>query len=247
VKKALTRQEQASPTDGLDGTAGTVKKLIKVGNSPCGPSGATEKTTATTGPNGSIYWLNCGIDDGGWSPPRVSVDDIVSRDLSSAVSEPGSPFKACTKFIGLFNKYADQYKLPAILLASIALQESSCNPATVGGGGEQGLMQITKDKCAGAPGGDCKDPDFNIHTGTEFLANTLKDNHGNLLQSIGMYNGWHVGMTMRQATAAANSACCRCQNNLDYLHQTFNGWLQNIDAYDPRHRLGIYFNLDSCS
>ena len=38
------------------------------------------------------------------------------------------------------------------------MQESSCNPHTVGGGGEQGLMQITKDKCGGAPGGNCQDP-----------------------------------------------------------------------------------------
>jgi len=44
-----------------------------------------------------------------------------------------------------------------MILAAIAMQESGCNPNTVGGGGEQGLMQITKDKCGGAPGGNCKD------------------------------------------------------------------------------------------
>lgn len=38
------------------------------------------------------------------------------------------------------------------------MQESTCNPATVGGGGEQGLMQLTWDKCGDAPGGNCKDP-----------------------------------------------------------------------------------------
>lgn len=48
--------------------------------------------------------------------------------------------------------------VPPIMLASFAMQESSCNPATVGGAGEQGLMQITKDKCGSAPGGNCKDP-----------------------------------------------------------------------------------------
>lgn len=47
--------------------------------------------------------------------------------------------------------------VPPILLASIALQESSCNPSTVGGNGEQGLMQLTVDKCGGAPGGNCQD------------------------------------------------------------------------------------------
>ena len=43
------------------------------------------------------------------------------------------------------------------MLASFAMQESSCNPSAVGGAGEQGLMQITKDKCKGAPNGNCKD------------------------------------------------------------------------------------------
>ena len=38
------------------------------------------------------------------------------------------------------------------------MQESSCIPTTVGGAGEQGLMQITVDKCGGAPGGNCQDP-----------------------------------------------------------------------------------------
>jgi hypothetical protein len=37
------------------------------------------------------------------------------------------------------------------------MQESSCNPSAVGGAGEQGLMQITQEKCKGAPNGNCKD------------------------------------------------------------------------------------------
>lgn len=38
------------------------------------------------------------------------------------------------------------------------MQESSCNADTVGEGGEQGLMQISGDKCDGAPKGNCLDP-----------------------------------------------------------------------------------------
>lgn len=78
------------------------------------------------------------------------------------------------------------------MLAAFALQESSCNPVsrspstkladnnghyfqeTVGGGGEQGLMQITKDKCGGAPGGNCRDPRFNIKTGAAYFAGVLQ-------------------------------------------------------------------------
>lgn len=44
------------------------------------------------------------------------------------------------------------------MLASFAMQESSCVPSAVGGAGEQGLMQITVDKCGGAPDGNCQDP-----------------------------------------------------------------------------------------
>ena len=48
------------------------------------------------------------------------------------------------------------YPVPPIFLSAFAMQESSCNPATIGGAGELGLMQITKDKCGGAPGGNCR-------------------------------------------------------------------------------------------
>ena len=56
--------------------------------------------------------------------------------------------------------------VPSIMLASFAMQESSCNPNTVGGGGEQGLMQISPDKCDGAPGGDCKNAVSDIQIGS---------------------------------------------------------------------------------
>lgn len=118
----------------------------------------TEQTTPTSGPNGSIDWLNCGLTDSGWRPPFVKVTDVVSVSLSAAISSGKGPFLACTKYVHLFEQYGEQFGLPAIMLASFAMQESSCNPNTVGGGGEQGLMQITKDKCGGAPGGNCRDP-----------------------------------------------------------------------------------------
>jgi soluble lytic murein transglycosylase-like protein len=146
----------------------------------------------------------------------------------------------------MFEQYGAQYGIPAIMLASFAMQESSCNPNTVGGGGEQGLMQLTHDKCGGAPGGDCKNPDFNIRTGAKYFADTLNNNNGNVIVSVGSYNGWYRGLTVEKATAARHSSCCRCQNNLDYLHQFFNGWLQNINAYDNSFPLGKYFNLNVC-
>lgn len=239
-------QNKPQNNNGGNGGNGGGGGVINV-HSNCGPTGATSQVTKTSGPNGNIDWLNCGINNGGWRPPTLHVNDVKVKSLSSAINDPGSPFKACSQYVPLFNRYAAQFGVPPIFLASFALQESSCNPQTVGGGGEQGLMQITKDKCGGAPGGNCRDPDFNIRTGARFFADTLRGNGGDVLKSIGQYNGWFPGMTFGQATAARNSGCCRCQNNLDYLHQFLNGWCQNVNAYNSNFRLGKYFNLDVCN
>jgi len=219
-----------------------------ISGSTCGGVRATKEVTAHTGPNGHIDWLNCGFATGhsGWQPPHIRMEDIITQPLSTAFTKPDSPFKACSQYIWIFEKYGAQYNIPPIILASFAMQESSCRADAVGGGGEQGLMQISTEKCAGAPPSDCRDPDFNIHTATKYFASTLKKNGGDVLISVGTYNGWYRGLTMRNAFAAANSDCCRCQNNGDYLHQFFNGWCQNIDAYDSDPRLGKYFNLDKC-
>jgi hypothetical protein len=124
------------------------------------------------------------------------------------------------------------------------MQESFCNPSAVGGAGEQGLMQITRDKCVGAPKGNCQDIDFNIKTGSGYFVSLLAANNGDIFATIGEYNGWRRGMTFSDATSAAHTSCCRCQNNLDYVHQFANGWLQGNNAYQAG--LGKYFNLEVC-
>ena len=47
-------------------------------------------------------------------------------------------------------------------------------------------MQITKDKCAA--GVDCKDPDYNVRTGAQYLKGRLDQNNGNLMLALGQYN-----------------------------------------------------------
>ncbi|KAF9818297.1 hypothetical protein IEO21_02925 [Rhodonia placenta] len=163
--------------------------------SACGPTGATPTVTPTSGPNGNIDWLNCGVGDGGWRPPFVTANDIIAKDLDAALLEPGSPFTACSAYVATFKKYATKYGVPPILVASIAMQESTCNANTVGGAGEQGLMQLTQDKCGSAPNGNCRDVDYNIKTGTKYFSTVLKNNNGNILLTLGNYNGWPAGMT----------------------------------------------------
>lgn len=72
----------------------------------------------------------------------------------------------------------------------------------------------------------------------------MKSLDNNAYKLVGYYNGWFDGMSYKDATKAADSKCCQCQNNLDYNMQFWNGWTQNIDAYNTK--LGKYFNLDKC-
>ena len=89
--------------------------------------------------------------------------------------------------------------------------------------------------------------DYNIRTGAKYSAQTLASNNGNVLQTIGQYNGWPLGMTIASATAAASSSCCRCQNNIDYVFQMVNGWMQNVNVYSSNPPIGHYFNLNVCN
>ena len=208
-------------------------------------SSSTADSTTTSGPNGSIYWLNCGIQDGGWRPPFFTTSTVISKDLGAVLSESGNPYGPCSAFLDAFYQASSAHDIPPILLAAIAMQESTCNPDIIGANGEQGLMQITPDKCQGGyASADCRNPYYNIDAGAKYLRKTLNDVGGNLPQALGTYNGWTKGMTYEQATRARNEGRCFAQNNLDYLHQTFNGWMQGIDPHN--RNMGVFFNLKDC-
>lgn len=123
-----------------------------------------------------------------------------------------SIYKTCSQYVDLFEKYGQSTGLGSLMIASIAMQESSCNPNSSGdNGGAYGLMQITKDKCGGAPNGNCADPEYNIKTGAQYLADQLKQFDGSLLLAIGQYNGWTKGLTYNQAVAKRSCKCKICQ------------------------------------
>ncbi|KIJ49621.1 glycoside hydrolase family 23 protein [Sphaerobolus stellatus SS14] len=241
ASSSAAAQPQSSSSSGS--VSSPASGLLTVG-SACGASGATSQITSSSGPNGNIDFLNCGINSGGWNPPNVQANQLITADFETALSSPGTPFGPCAPYWDLFRTYANQHGFSPLILASIAMQESTCNPGAVGGGGEQGLMQITKDKCGNAPGGNCQDPDYNIRTGAQFFADTLAGSGGNVIATLGKYNGWYTGLTYAAATAARYTSCCRCQNNLDYLLQTLNGWLQNINVATAG--LSVYNNLGVC-
>ncbi|KAI0093248.1 hypothetical protein BDY19DRAFT_903019 [Irpex rosettiformis] len=216
------------------------QKLLTVSSS-CGSSGATSDITSSSGPNGSEDFLLCGLHGGGWNPAHVTVNDIVYKDLNDVLNQKSNPFSACASFVQFFYQYGNQYNLPPILIAAIAMQESSCQRDQVGGAGEQGLMQITKDKCEGRSPDACRDPSFNIGKGASYLRSLLDQHGGNVLTTLGGYNGMEVGAT---AGALLKRPAC-WQPNFDYLQQTLNGYLQ---GHDPQGspRLGVYHNYDKC-
>ncbi|QRV96574.1 hypothetical protein RhiJN_24592 [Ceratobasidium sp. AG-Ba] len=219
--------------------------LAVVADSTCGPIGATLNATTTAGPNGAQSWLSCGLNStSGWNPPHFTLKDIIVKDLDAAANMTNSPFARCQPYFPYFKKYGAMYNVPPIMMASFANQESGCDPQNHGGAGEIGMMQITPDKCGGAPNGDCYNLDYNIGTATKYFADQYIQYNKNLLLALGQYNGWYKGMTVQAATAAANTPCCHCQQNLDYVHQMLNGWLQGVDVYATG--MGTYFNLKVC-
>ncbi|KZO99451.1 glycoside hydrolase family 23 protein [Calocera viscosa TUFC12733] len=227
-------------------TASPNSPTITVPNtSSCSGPDPSVQVTTSGGPNGQESWMNCGISSsGGWSPPFVGMQDVVTVDLDTAMSTVGTPFAACSEWTDVFESVGDQYGIPPIILASIALQESSCQPNSIGAGGTAGLMQISQDKCAGAPGGNCLDPTFNIGAGAKYLADTVQQTGGNFLLALGYYNGWYLGMTVDKVLAVGQTACCGCMQNLDYLQQSLNGWFVGKDAYAIG--LGSWQNLAVC-
>lgn len=197
-------------------------------------------------PNGQIWWLNCGISRSNvkskWTPPEgVTIDKLKTVSLSEALAND-SVWKPCEKYFSIFNQMGAKYGVPPIFLASFAIQESTCRADVRGGGGEMGLMQITRDKCGGRSDSACLDPWFNIETGAAYFKKMLSENGGNVPLAIGRYNGWYPGLTYEKATAARYTSCCKCQNNLDYLDNFLNGWVVGKQAY----RRKTYNNLAVC-
>lgn len=211
--------------------------------SACGGAQPTQTITTSSGPNGHELFFNCGINDDGWKPPHVTMSMVTHLSLDQEPAQ--STFAPCRKYRPLFEKHGKAFGIPPIFLAAFAMQESSCQPDVVGDqGGAFGLMQITKDKCGGAPGGNCAEPDYNIKMGAKTFATGLTESNGNVLIALGRYNGWEPGLTKQKALEAKKNGCCVCQQNLDYFQQFLNAWILGVDPQS--RRLGIFRNLDVC-
>lgn len=163
----------------------------------------------------------------------VQISDLVVADLATVLSDPNSIYHPCQPYVDIFYSAAAAVNIPPIMLAATAMQESTCDPWVEGKNKEAGMMQLGSENCQGSENldGGCYNIDFNIRQGAKYIQTKLNDHAGNILVSLGAYNGWRVGMTYADATAARWTNCAS-QNN----RQSFLGMFM-IDQLIPNSRL----------
>jgi len=236
---AAAQTSSGNSTAGTNSTSTGSLKLMQIKG-----SGATLKVSKVSGPNGANSFINRGLSmtdkSSPWNPPKITIDRIVRANLDDFAD---TTFKNCKPYISLFKSAAKTYNLDPIMIASFAMEESSCDPSSSGDAGAAfGLMQLVGANCDGAPNGNCADNVFNVNQGAHYFRQQLDSFNGDFLQALGSYNGWQKGLTYAQATAAANTGCCQCQQNLDYLYQHLNGWYLGNSG----DGLAVFNNLATC-
>ncbi|KAI9764740.1 MAG: hypothetical protein M1839_005783 [Geoglossum umbratile] len=204
-------------------------------------SGATAIVTANSGPNGGEDWLNSGIKGNGWTAPFLDWNSLVDRDTFYA--KTGA---RCKQYDGAFQASGNKNRIDPVFLAMIAMQESSCNADA--GGSTPGLMQVA---CGNYPDGQCtKDVAKNVEAGAVYLRKQLDATGNNAIKAIGRYNGWFTaaeagglnggkGLTEGYPCSAEGQANGDPQN-LDYLHQTLNGWFVGLNPQGEDSWIGEY-------
>ncbi|KAJ5152782.1 uncharacterized protein N7482_009260 [Penicillium canariense] len=218
-----------------------------VGSNPKA-QGATDNVTPSTGPNGSEDWLNTGITGNGWTPPYLALEDVYHISLDDFYRGIGS---SCSQYDNYFQRAGSKYGVDPVILAVLAMQESSCNADA--GGPTPGLMQVS---CDNYPNGKCTDSiQDNVDAGTNYLKSQLDSSGGNAVQAFGSYNGWFTadsglngnkGLT-EDYPCSSEGKSNGVPQNLDYLHQVLNGWLLGLDVYGNDNWIGTYKCDQSCS
>ncbi|KFZ14424.1 hypothetical protein V501_03242 [Pseudogymnoascus sp. VKM F-4519 (FW-2642)] len=186
--------------------------------------GATEEVTPGGGPNGSEDWLNTGLTGNGWVPPYLNLNDVIHISRPDFYSGVGS---RCQQYDSYFQKAGDGHGIDPVILAIIAMQESSCNADA--GGPTPGLMQVS---CANYPNGVCTDSiQDNVDAGANYLRGQLDAAGGNAVSAFGKYNGWFTaGLGLNGNRGLTTDYPCSPEGkangmpqNLDYLQQVLNG------------------------
>lgn len=218
--------------------------------------GACEETQGganACGPNGSEAWLNTGVDGDGWEPPFLDINTLSHISLDDYYQGVGSQ---CEQYDEYFQSSGSKYNIDPAILAFIAMQESSCN-ADEGGPTpvcrattmkrredmltrrQQGLMQCDASNCQNGQS-SCQYPiQDNVDCGAWVLRSGLDSADGNAVKALGAYNGWFTaGSGLNGNKGLTDTYPCSSEGqsngspqNLDYLHETLNGWFMGYDVY----------------
>jgi len=203
--------------------------------------------TPGSGPNGSEDWFNTGLDGDGWNPPFLDFNSLYHIDRPTFYAGAGS---ACQQYDSNFQSAGDSHGIDPVILAFIAMQESSCNADA--GGPTPGLLQVS---CDNYPNGQCTDSlQDNVDAGANYLRQQLDANNQNAIAAIGSYNGWFTagsGLNNNQGLTTGYPCSSEGQSNgepqnLDYLQETLNGWFTGQNPYGDQAWIGQYSCSGSC-
>lgn len=186
------------------------------------------------GPNGSEAWLNTGVTSDGWKPPFLDINSLSHISLDQYYNGVG---KNCKKYDQYFKSSGKKYNIDPAILAFLAMQESSCDADE--GGPTPGLMQCDPSNCQNGKK-SCQYPiQDNVDCGAHVLRAGLDNNGGNAIKAIGSYNGWFTsGSGLNGNKGLTEKYPCSSEGkrhglpqNLNYIHETLNGWFQGYDMY----------------
>jgi hypothetical protein len=193
-------------------------------------------------------WFNTGLDGDGWDPPFLNFTTVYHIDRSTFYAGAGSN---CEQYDQYFQVGGDGHGIDPVILAFIAMQESSCQADA--GGPTPGLMQVS---CDNYPNGVCTDSiQDNVNAGANYLQTQLQASGNNAIAAIGSYNGWfEAGSGLNNNKGLTEDYPCSSEGqsngepqNLDYLQQTLNGWFTGQNPYGDQNWIGTYKCQGACS
>jgi len=76
----------------------------------------------------------------------MTVSELTYVDLTDDLGSGNLPFAPCKQYFSMFNSVAKANGTPPIMMASFAMQESTCNPKSYSADC-YGLFQLSGDKC----------------------------------------------------------------------------------------------------
>ncbi|KAH8892484.1 hypothetical protein GQ53DRAFT_840867 [Thozetella sp. PMI_491] len=199
------------------------------------------------GPNGSEAWLNSGLKGNGWNPPFLDINKLTHISLSEYYTGVGKP---CQKYDQYFQSSGKKYNIDPAILAFLAMQESSCDANE--GGPTPGLMQCDPANCQNGQS-SCQFPiQDNVDCGAWVLRSALDASGQNAVHAIGSYNGWFNaddGWGLNGGRGITEGYPCSGEGqsnglpqNLNYIHETLNGWFQGFDMYGDDQDLDGSYN-----